>query len=146
MAVCIIGGAFFGASITLGLAAIANYPANTAGDVHWLNDVVNAATILLIGTTWGLLFAIPVGIPAGAIAAGFIWWLRGASWQPRTRATWSLMGCLSGITLAALIAIPLSALAGLGLQVILVVVAGTGAACGALLGWLVSPQFIAVRR
>jgi hypothetical protein len=56
------------------------------------------------------------------------------------------MGCLSGITLAALIAIPLSALAGLGLQVILVVVAGTGAACGALLGWLVSPQFIAVRR
>jgi hypothetical protein len=149
LAVCIIGGSFFAATIALGCSSLSDSMRGGAGPIDGMSALrllVDGSTLVLLATVWGLLVTVPVGIPAGAIAAGLIWRVRGSSWEPSTRTSWTLLGSIGGLALAAVLGAPLSVLGIAEIDALLPMSAGTGAACGALLAWIVSPALIEQRR
>jgi len=146
--VCVLGGAFFGALMTFGLDLLSGYRAGKLGpiDASFVRRLLlDGTATLLVEVSWGVLLCIPLGIPAGAIAAGLIWWLRGSPWVPSSRTRWTLLGSISGLVIGA-VGSPLALIGFAEVGAVLPIAGGVGACCGALLAWIVSPELIEERR
>jgi hypothetical protein len=135
--VCVVGGAFFGALFAVGLEVAASYSPATLSYANSLVDLANAAVILVLAVAWAMLLVLPVALPAGGIAAGLIWYLRGLPWRPH-RGTWLLLGIAAGMGVAAALAALATELLQEGAPLFWVSTA-TGGACGAVLAWLEWP-------
>ena len=134
LAVCTAGGAFFGAVFFLAVGAASNADVGAESDLARV--LADGSLILVLATAWALLLVLPISLPAGAIAASMIWWLRGKSWQPQSRALWVLLGSVAGIAVAACLVMLLSAAFLLSeRESPLTVAMVSGAACGAVLAW-----------
>jgi hypothetical protein len=108
-----------------------------------LPDVV---VLFVLGSGWALLLTIPIGIPAAAIGAGLMWRIRLTDWAPSTRKAWAFLGGATGAVVGPSLGALISVL-GIGeLGVVVLLAAGTGVVCGALLAWMASPELIKERK
>jgi hypothetical protein len=145
LGVCVGGGALFGATGWLAIETlrVAGQPGGFGA--FPLRLIVDGLLVLIVATVWALVVTVPFGIPAGAIAAGIIWWLRKQSWRPATRVGWVALGCITGLGVALAATALLSRLSFREADQILPIASGAGASCGAVLGWLVSPEYLGER-
>jgi len=144
--VCTIGGGLTGA-ISLLTPDILDWVLKT-------NDLIDLLLLPFLGLSvlgflgFGIVMALPIGIPAGALAAGLLWWFR-SRWTFESQAAWILLGALFGLLLASCLTVPWSALVfkkvffALWLEKplsLLLPSAVAGATCGATLAWLEPPH------
>jgi hypothetical protein len=140
LAVCLLGGAFFGAVTSLAVGAATTVSASGTRDLDWPRVLADGSVLLALATSWGLLLVVPIALPAGAVAAGLIWWLRDAPIRPQRRASWVLLGSISGVAVAASLVAAVSPLLMWEREPLMRIAMAAGAACGAVLAMFESVQ------